>query len=175
MARKRTQFDASTDQQIAAMMAKGMPAEAISAALTAAGVKGASRPTIGRRMVEMRAGVNASIAARAKASKPPKGKPAPAPAHVEPPTPDEIATATPDKLSQWVLETKAAADAAKDEGDLSQYGGLMRVSVAIQEAIRKATPLPVHDPADDPDMRAMAAATAARLHLMADQVLGAKP
>lgn len=172
MARTRTEFSQATEDQIRALMARGGTARSISETLTAAGVKGASRATIGRRMVELRRGRPGFAAALAAAGgAPSEPPPAPDSAGALPPTEDEVRGADPATLASLLERARKAGAIAAAEGNLAGIGAMGRLELQIQVEMRKATPPAVPDPNEDVDMVRLGAEVAARLHKLVDQVL----
>lgn len=160
MGRDRTDFGPAVDQQIREFMARGGTAQSISDALSSIGVKGASNRTIARRMQEFKAGV------RAERSGMRTDDPLPA-------TPDAVPEgAAESDYDSWLADAKAHADAAQAEGDLEGFGKMGRLTVALLEAKRKATPLPKEDINAHPDMLAAKERARAALHRLVDQAVG---
>jgi hypothetical protein len=180
MARTRTVFTPEVEAQIAAMLERGGTAESISSALTASGVRGASRATIGRRISERRGPVGSlrakspSFAQELAALEPPSSTPPPAPESDGdlPASDEDIKTADAGTLDRWLARAEAAGRAAATEGNLTALGAMGRLAVTLQEAKRKGTPIPKPDPNDAPDMVALGAEVAKRLHKMVDLVVG---
>jgi hypothetical protein len=148
------------------MMARGGTAQSISDTLTSAGISGASKRTIARRMQELRGEVNADRAQRVAAAKVTPAIPLPA-------SPDAIPEgAEPSDYDTWLADAKEQADAAQAVGDLEGFGKMGRLTVALLEAKRKATPLPKDDPNERPDMIAAKERARKELHKLIDQAVG---
>lgn len=181
MARKRTQWGPEVEARIVALMSRGGTATSISTALAAAGVKGASRATVARRMQELAGRVKAEKAERVKARRASaKAEPA-APVHVAPvveerpplpATPEAIPDdADPSTLKWWLEKAEELARQAEAEGDLDAFGKMGRLASTLLEHRRKAEPPPKADPNEHPDVVALAAAAREMLHKMIDQVV----
>ena len=167
MPRQRTEFPPSVEAQIKSLMARGGTAQSISDTLRSANVAGASKRTVARRMQEYRGEVNAERASRVAAAKS---------AVAAPPLPD-----TPDAIPEgagettydtWLAEAKAQADVAQTDGDLEGFGKMGRLTVALLEAKRKATPVPREDPNDRPDMLEAKERARKAFHKLVDQAVG---
>jgi hypothetical protein len=170
MARKRIDFGADVDGQIRALTAKGGTAKSIAATLSAAGVKGSSSATIGRRMRELRGTIGAP-SPRSKAptpAPPPDSAAAPLPSK-----PEEIpADATPTQLDRWITQADDAVNAAEAAENLPLMGQMLRVAASLAETRRKATPPEPPDPNANPDMIAAAKRARAALHKLIDSAVG---
>jgi hypothetical protein len=167
MARKKMPLDAD---RIVALMSVGRTAEEITAALVAEGAQ-VSRATITRRMRELKGKAKAAKADRAKARR------AAAPAPVEmPPLPksaDDVPDdADPTTLDWWLAKAEELARQAETVEDFDTFGKMGRLAATLLEHRRKAQPPPEVDPNDTPDMVALGAQVAERLHRMIDQVEG---
>lgn len=179
MARTRTVFTPETDTLIRELMARGGTAESISKALSAKGVRGASRSTIGRRMAEVRGPVSGGLAyppgfasELAAAGDPPVEAGADSDASGElPPTGDEVEGADAGTLANLLERARKAGRAAAARGDLPGVGAMGRLELQIQVEMRKAQPPPIADPNDDVDMVKLGKEVAARLHKLVDQVV----
>ncbi len=162
--RRRTAIPAAAAAKMRDMIAAGHPAQAIADALKADGVTGVSRSTVGARQREARGSRGkAKVAPAARKAKGKDTTPLPTPDAI----PANVATTT---LDAWIAKAERAASKAERKGDLSALGAMGRLTAALVEARRKNTPPPVHDPNDDPDMRALGEEVAARLHKLVDQV-----
>lgn len=170
MARKRTEFGPDVEQRIKALLARGGTAESISAALTRDGVRGASPSTIQRRVREIRNGTAPQSSGRLPTA-PPPGPPA---SDVElPSAPEEIPADTAiDTFDRWIEKAEAMARQAEADKNLVELGKAGRLVVMLLDAKRKATPPPVADPNDNPDLKALAEEVSKRLHNLVDQVTG---
>lgn len=164
MGRKRNELGPDVEGQILAFMKVGRTAQNIYEALAANGVKGISVPTITRRMRELRAGMrSAPVAASPAATE-----------EEIPETPEAIPADTPlEILDRWIATVARLGRKAAAADDLDGIGKMGRLSASLLEARRKATPPPVADPNDSPDMVALGALVAERLHKMINQVRGA--
>ncbi len=170
MARKRIDLGHEVEGQIRALMARGGTVESITKALAAGGVKGASSATIGRRMRDLRAEVNAGRSKRLANAKPAAP---PTPVAPIPKAPEEIPEgASLAELASLRARCKEALDSAEGEQDLKLVGQLIRVQASLEDLIRKATPAKAADPNDHPDMAKLGADVAERLHKMVDLVCG---
>lgn len=172
MPRKKREFSAKVEAQISAMATAGGTAQAISKALRAAGVKGASPATVGRRLRELRRGVTTPRAgSRAElraAYASPEQTDSPLPE-----TPEAIPEGTAlSQIERWLKRAEAMGKIAVEKGDLAGMGQMGRLTSALLEAKRKATPPDKDDPKDNPDMGAAAARARATLHKYIDQALG---
>lgn len=174
MARKRNNFTQSTQARILALMGAGGTADSIAKQLTAEGVEGASRATVGRRMRELE-GLERKSAPR----RPPASSPrAPADASLGageialPETPEDIPAGT--ALEMYDLWLKRAEEMYEDAQGRKDFDGVVkagRLSQMYLEGKRKATPIKEDDPNDHPDMIAMGARVATELHKLIDKVL----
>lgn len=179
MARKRTDLGARVEKKIAALLARGGTAESIAKALRAGGFTGVSARTIGRRMRELRGDVapkrvSATAARRAEyattegAAAPDSRDDAPLPT-----TPEAIPEDTDlAQIERWLERAESMGKKAVTLGDLAAMGQMGRLTSALLEAKRKATPPEKQDPLDQPDMLAAAARARAMLHKYIDQALG---
>lgn len=178
MGRKRSDLGPSVEKRIASLMARGGTAVSISKALAAAGKKVSTR-TIGRRMRELRGDVapmrvSASTSLRASYAAPEASEPeseasdAPLPA-----APEEIPEDTDlRQIERWLQRAEAMARKAVNLGDLAGMGQMGRLTSALLEAKRRATPPEKADPNDHPDMVAAAARAREMLHKMIDRAIG---
>ena len=185
MPRKRTKQSPKIDARMTALIAAGGTAESIAKALKAAGVKGVSRATIGRRLLEAR---GKSRVGRVRAAPTTKKPRASAPAASAPTSEDEpdVESELPlprdpseipeglslDMLHRLLQKADRAASHALAKGDLATFGAMGRLVTSISEAIRKATPPPEADPNESPDMRAAAKRARDTLHRIVSQVIG---
>ncbi len=170
MARKRIDFGSDVDAQIRALTAKGGTAMSISAALTQAGVRGASSATIGRRMRELRGTIGPPQARASKRSATPAPDSDPAPL---PSKPEEIPEdATPTQLDRWIAQAESAVNEAESAGNLPLMGQMLRVASQLAETRRKATPPDPPDPNANPDMVAAAKRARTALHKLIDSAVG---
>lgn len=165
MARKRNELGPVVEQQMVDMLSRGGTAQSIFDRLSAQGITGISVPTIQRRMRELRAGIRSS-----------GPRPVPATSEavrvitaVEEIPPD----ATCNDLDQWIANVTARGKIAEANDDLDGVVKMGRLYTALIEARRKATPPPVIDPNDSPDMVALGAEVAKRFHKMIDQAVSA--
>jgi hypothetical protein len=166
MPRKRNELGPNVEGQIAEFMKVGRTAQHIFETLSAQGVRGISVATITRRMREIRAGLRSSRAAPS------------APESSEdldlPESPESIGADTPlEILDQWIAHVARLGRKAAAADDLDGIGKMGRLSAALLEARRKATPPPVADPNDSPDMVALGALVAEKFHSMISRVVGA--
>lgn len=166
MARKRTVWPESVDAQIRGMMAQGGTAESISQALTAQGVPGASRPTIGRRMQEIRGTIHAPRSPSMASADPPPDSDLDVSD-----VPDEIPDGTPlDRLDRWLSKVNGAIEAAEAAKNYPLLGQLIARGTALQDARRKAAPPPKVDPNANPDMLAAKERARKEFHRLVEQV-----
>lgn len=172
MPRTKREFSAKVEAQITALMTAGGTAQAISKVLVAAGVKGASPATVGRRMRELRTGPPAPRAGsraelRAAYAAPDAGD------SPMPTSPEAIPEGTAlSQIERWLKRAEAMGKKAVAKGDLAGMGQMGRLTSALLEAKRKATPPEKDDPKDNPDMASAAARARSLLHKYIDQALG---
>ncbi|MCL2777730.1 MAG: hypothetical protein FWD73_06970 [Polyangiaceae bacterium] len=169
MARKRTVYGPDVEAKIRSGLERGQPAEAIAKELTAAGVKGASRATIDRRMREMR-GRTASprlfLGRRVAASD--------VPSPPLPESPEDIPSdADPDTIGRWIALAEQKGQDAANRGDLAGFGAMGRLAATLLEHRRKAAPPPRVDPNERPDMIAAKERARADFHRLIDRVANA--
>lgn len=176
MARPRKKLSQAAEDRMRVLMAKGGTVTEVAETLSREGLCTAASATIGRRMAEMRAEVHAARVARRGASA--EASPPPAPvAAVEsepdlPRTPDEIPEGTGlETYDRWLARAERMANDAELDGDLKAIGNAGRLVGFLLEAKRKATPKPVEDPNEHPDMVRMGAEVEARFLKMVDLVL----
>ena len=174
MPRQPTDLGLGADEQILALMAKGGTMDTIAAALVASGSPEVSPRTVARRMAALRPRLAEARVERREAVGTPPGATAavsqPLPGSL-PRTPEEIpARASLAELESLRGRCRQALDDA--DGDLKLIGQLIRVSAALEDQIRKATPRPVPNPNDSPDMISLGGEVAARLHAMVEMVVG---
>jgi hypothetical protein len=178
MPRVRTALGAKTEKKIAALMARGGTEKSIEKELRAAGITGVSASTIGRRMRELRGAVAPK---RVRASSKPTAvyaDPDAAPESSDgdnplPKTPESIPEGTDvSQIDRWLKRAEFVGKTAAIKGDIAAIGQMGRLTSALLEARRKATPPEKPDPKDDPDMGAAAARARALLHKYIDQALG---
>ncbi len=178
MPRERNDFSARDEKRLAALMAAGGTAKSISKAMLAAGVKGASPATVSRRMRELRGDVAPRRVARSSASKPADyamsdqaitgDTPLPA-------SPEEIPEGTAlSQIERWLQRAEAMGKIAVEKGDLAAMGQMGRLTSALLEAKRKATPIAKDDPTDSPDMLKLAQQVEVRLLKYVDDIVGGK-
>lgn len=154
--------------RIVALMSTGKTAEEIAASLCASGVK-VSRATITRRMRELRGRTKAAKAERASARL--AAAPAPQGMPPLPKTADDVPeNVDPSTLEWWLAKAEELARQAETVEDFDTFGKMGRLAATLLEHRRKATPPPVQDPNDDPDLVALGAQVVERLHRMIDQV-----
>lgn len=179
MPRKRTEIGARAEKKIAELIARGGTAQSIAKALRAAGVKGVSERTIGRRMKEVRGAAKAPRGSKAEAANALREGYAAAAAGVKTgvddgedlPKPDEIpADAELVKINEWLARADTLGRAAFAKGDLEGMGKMGRLTSALLEAKRKATPPEKDDPNDSPEMRTLGEQVEARLLKMVDDI-----
>lgn len=181
MARKRIGLTAAQEAKLEAMARSGATLESITKALRRAGAD-ISPATVSRRVREIKGKPNAGEAPRARPIPSPLETPPPAvakrarakPAEVPPPplpaSPDDIPeNADPSVLDAWLEETRELATQARNEGELDGFAKMGRLAAALLEHKRKAAPPPKQDPNEDPDMVALAARVAKRLHDYVDK------
>ncbi len=172
MPRKKRAFSAKVEAQITTLMGAGGTAAAISKALLASGVKGASPATVGRRMRELRGDVRAVAAGSRAELRAAYAAPEPADSPM-PTSPEAIPEGTAlSQIERWLKRAEAMGKKAVAKGDLAGMGQMGRLTSALLEAKRKATPPEKDDPKDNPDMAAAAARARALLHKYIDQALG---
>lgn len=177
MARKPNELGASANAKIKALMQRGGTAESIARELAAAGVKGASRATVGRRMRELRGNVRVGrVRATKKTARAPVEPDLPVESDTleDPPLPTN-AEEIPEGLSLALLyrlraKAEAAGEHALKRKDLATFGAMGRLVTAVSEAIRKATPPAPPDPNEHPDMLALAERVRKDLHELLDKV-----
>ena len=158
MARKRTEFAPEVDKQIRALLVRGGTTDSILAALS--GVLHVSRPTLARRIREIREGQRT-------------GPPTPPPASGGqlPTTPDEIPEGTPlETFDYWIGRAKAMARQAEADKNIREWTTMTRTVVMLLKERTRATPPPVPDPNDSPDMKALAEDVLKRMHNLVDHV-----
>lgn len=158
MARKRTEFAPEVDQQIRALLVRGGTTDSILAALS--GVSTASRATLARRIREIRQGAR-------------PGTPTPPPESGTqlPTTPDEIPEGTPlETFDYWIDKAKTMARQAEADKNIREWTTMTRTVVMLLKERTRATPPPVPDPNDSPDMKALAEDVLKRVHHLVDQV-----
>lgn len=184
MPRTRKELGPKHERLLLDLMARGGTIEQNTAGLRAAGAD-VSAATVGRRMRELAGDANASRAEklRAAAGAVPKPKPTrkPPPAPPPPPSPaatgaagpaifslpgsdGEIQDADTATLDAWIASVQRFGQVAETSGDVRALGELGRLLATLLEAKRKRKPMEKADPNDDPDMRALGAKVAARLH-----------
>lgn len=181
MPRKRKQLGDEVTERIAALTKQGKSVDAIVKQLRADGVEGISRATVGRRIVEQRAGVKksraAAIASSTKSSEPKTPKSARASAEPAedvplPSSPDEIpADADVATLDAMLRKAEQMAEMAFADGDLEGFGRMGRLVPAIVAAKLKATPARPLDPNENPDMIAARDHARQMFHNLIDKVL----
>lgn len=164
MGRKRIDLGTDADARILAMMRRSATATEVAQALSAATGRTVSPRTAQRRMTELRGREQDERRERVQAR-------APASA----PRVDEVPDAVPDDaplelVNKWIAKVEAAAEAAETEGDLRTFATIAAKLVTLLEHRRKATPPPVADPNEHPDMVALAEDVRERLHKMIEQV-----
>lgn len=182
MPRKPMDLGPRTEKKIASLMKRGGTAESIEKALRAAGIKGVSRATIGRRMRELRGSVaaprvSADAARRAHYASPEQS--------AEPPAPDsqseEDMPTTPEaipegahiaQIDRWLKRAEVMGQKAAELGDVAAIGQMGRLSKSLLEARQKAEPLDKNDPKEQPDWLAAAARARVLLHRYIDKALG---
>lgn len=163
MPRKRNDLGPVVEGQILEFMKVGRTAAHIFETLSAQGVKGISVATITRRMRELRAGM------RSPRSVPPD--PESDTAIDIPESPEQIGADTPlEILDNWIATVARLGRKAAAVDDLDGIGKMGRLSAALLEARRKATPPVAADPNDNPDMVALGALVAEKFHKMINQV-----
>ncbi len=153
MARKRKDLGPVLEAHIVALMTRGGTAESIAKAT------GISRATVGRRMAELKGKVSANRQTQ---------NPAPQPVVTVPASPDE---SEPDDVLDALLDTaRKSMVAAQVDGNVGHVAQMGRLIVTTMGEQRKAAPIEKPDPNDNPDMKALGAQVAARLHILAEQV-----
>lgn len=165
MARKRKELGAEGERRLVELARAGGTAEGIAASLRAMGLT-VSRSTVGARMAELKGKVKGGRramprggAAKASGEEPPL-----------PPSPDAIPEgADPGTIDRWIKRAEELAEIASNAGEVDGFVKMGRLSTALLEHKRKATPPPAPDPNESPDMVALAADVARRLHTMIDQ------
>lgn len=180
MARKRIEISHETEGLIRSLLARGGTVESVLKALRGAGVTNISKPTLARRMAEMRGGVNAERAERAaarRAVQPTSPRPVPArpPADARPfpMTPEEIPIdASEDELRWYEENAKKHADDAAAEGDLKAWGNLARVGMAARQLRLREAPVPKENLDERPDFIKLAAEVEEKFMLRIEQLIG---
>lgn len=152
----------ASDEAIRAMVARGATAKQI-AALT-----GMTPRTAARRKEEALAAAKPARAASAKR------RPPPAPVEAVdpplPPSPDAIPDgADPGTIDRWIKRAEELAELASNAGEVDGFVKMGRLSTALLEHKRKATPPAMPDPNDSPDMVKLGAEVGSRLHKLIDQ------
>lgn len=183
MPRKRSELGANVDKRIAALMTRGWTAEAIAKELQAKGTDVSTR-TIGRRMRELRGDVAAPRASSSPTRREHYAMPDPAsPAPPASESKDDVDEALPGadeipeeanlaQIERWLKRAEAMAQKAMALGDIAGMGQMGRLTSALLEAKRRATPPEKADPNDRPDMVAAAQRARDMLHRMIDQAIG---
>lgn len=160
MAPPRKKPDA--DAVIRAMVARGATARQIAAAT------GIKPRTAARRKEEALAAAKPARAASAK-RRPPAAPVEPVDPPL-PPSPEAIPDgADPGTIDRWIKRAEELAEIASNAGEVDGFVKMGRLSTALLEHKRKATPPTLPDPNDNPDMVALGAEVAARLSAMIDQ------
>lgn len=77
-----------------------------------------------------------------------------------------------EQIKRWLERAEMIGRVAFAKGDLAGMGQMGRLTSALLEAKRKATPPEKEDPKDNPDMAKVAAEARAKLHKYIDQALG---
>jgi len=182
MPRKRSDFSAAAEKRLIALMAAGGTAATISKALLAAGVKGASSATVGRRMRELRGDVapkrvlaprGARADRRAEYATPDDSIVGDSPL---PSTPEEIPEGTAlSQIERWLKRAESMGKIAVEKGDLAGMGQMGRLTSALLEAKRKDTPIEKEDPTESPDMQKLALQVEVRLLKYVDDIVGGSP
>lgn len=183
MGRTKTTWGADVEERIRQGIARGRTAAEISRELSAAGIKGASRATIDRRMRELRGKSAPPRVPRARASAPPKVDAAPSPAPSTPPVPspdeapplpssvddvpEEVDLTT---LDRWIVMADNAGRVAEAMGDLAGIGAMGRLLARLLADKARFAPPKVEDPNDHPDMKMMGARCVERMHDLIDKV-----
>lgn len=176
MPRKRNDFTPKDEKRLAGLMASGGTALSISKAMLAAGVKGASPATVGRRMRELRGDVAPKRVAKSSAT-PPSDYAMSDDSIVSdsplPSSPEEIPAGTAlSQIERWLKRAEAMGKAAVGKGDLAGMGQMGRLTSALLEARRKATPVEKDDPTESPDMQKLALQVEVRLLKYVDDIVG---
>jgi len=156
MSRKRANWTPAGETLFDALAAQGLPAGEIAQRLQAAGERGASRATVGRRLAERagprrsgRAG-NADATPAAPPSEPaPSSTPSPTDVLADP-EPDESTTT--EEIATWLERVDRAYSAAKATNNAPAIAALAARATALIEARRKAAPPPPPDPNERPDL-----------------------
>jgi hypothetical protein len=171
--RKRIDLGPAADSQIVARMARGDSAAQLAHDF------GVSRPTMQRRMRELRGRVPAAraentAAHRAKIS-PPSAAAPPSPPST-PAEPDGDALYVPEdstlqEIDKWLAVAKERAEHAAASDNAEEHATYMRMIIALIEARRKAAPVPKTDPNDQPDMIEAAKRVRKRWHDLADNLV----
>lgn len=164
MPRKRTELSPLHEARLVALAGAGRTAEEIAAALAAEGVTGLSRATVARRLLDLRGAQRV----RGKAS-----RPAPVEAPPLPATPEDIPEGTDlETIERWLETAERMARKAEADGNLAGLGAMGRLAKGLLEAKRRATPPTPPDPNANPDMVALGAEVAKRLHKLVDDAAG---
>lgn len=178
MPRDKKPLSARDEKRLQALMAAGGTAQTISKALRAKGAKGPSAATVGRRMRELRGDVAPRRVARSSASD--RADYAMSDASIVgdtplPASPEEIPEGTAlAQIERWLARAEAMGKVAVSKGDLAAMGQMGRLTSALLEAKRKATPLEKEDPTEGPDMVKLAQQVEVRLLKYVDDILGEK-
>lgn len=137
MGRRRIELPLGVEAEIQARTARGESADTVCAAL-----KGTvSRSTICRMQQKLRGG----------------GQPKQALTTLPPGTDNSSLEDAPlDVLKRLLAGVERGREAAERDGNLAALASLSQRALAIAEAIRKSTPLPVANPEDNPDYIALA-------------------
>jgi hypothetical protein len=178
MSRKKTSWGAAHERTFASLAKQGLTAGEIAARLTADGCPGASKATVGRRLRDVRGVVRARKANAGPRSALAEAKPdAPAAddgAADVPTDPEELEAAPLAQLEWWLVEVKAAFEAAKVDRNVAAQASLAARATALLEARRKAAPPEREDPNAYPDLVAAAASCKAKLRARLDRALKAR-
>lgn len=174
MGRKRNELGPEVEERIKALIRRGGTAASIEKLLKNEGVEGISVRTVGRRIREIRGDMKAE---RARKKKPTSPAPAARSKRSTPPlptTPEAIPEgADLEMIDQWIQMAQRAAREAEVDGNLAGMGQMGRLTTALLEAKRRATPPDAPDPNDRPDMKALGEQVEARFMKMIDEIAGA--
>lgn len=187
MPRTKTEISARAKKKIEQLVARGGTADSIAKALRAAGIKGVSARTIGRRIAELRGPTRAPrgtaraaadalreeySAAAAAADDEQAADAGDSADEGELPDPKAIPeNADLDQINAWLKRADTLGKAAFTKGDLEGMGKMGRLTSALLEAKRKATPLEKEDPNDSPDMRKLGDQVEVRLLKIVDDIV----
>ncbi len=153
MPRKQTKFSTQVLERMREGQRCGKSAGEIAAELKAAGVKGASKATVFRRLRDLQ---------RAAVTPPEL-----------PGSPDEIPEgADVETLDHWIAVAKTMGEQAQRDKNIAAIGAMGRLVATLLEHRRKAAPKHVDDPNDSLDMIAAAKKAREILHRYVARAVG---